>query len=400
MSGFEFLQVALLVFGGFPACILICWLLGDPGAGLGLWMVWVIVLMVKAKRGTLRLYTREDLNTWRNMRRVKKYGARFTYHGGAGAALNNAREEWNGDPDALKNMSLHELAEEWRTTKAVFALSPGELPGVNNWTATDVSALDNRPGSFRAAWSACAGSIRAARLPVLLGDRVEDLATFPHMIIAGTTGSGKSCFLHTVLCGLMSARSPQTLRMCLCDPKRTELSLYKGPHLMRPTATEDAEILESLAAVVELIDRRYKEIAAQGLQSAPEEWPRVVVVVEEAAALLGRNKKAFLPPLERIAELGRAAGVHLILTAQRPDKATLGRVMLNVPMRVCFRVFSPVDARTVFGQASNATGADLLTSAGDGIYYHSTKSPDFVRFHSPLITAGEIKALQDTIQPR
>jgi hypothetical protein len=268
-----------------------------------------------------------------------------------------------------------------------------------DYAPADVFALpDDGEGSYRAAITERFDEFFSAGRRVLFGDRVEDLAKCPHMLIAGTTGSGKSCFLHSVICGLLIAHTPRTLRLSLCDPKITELSRYNCPHLLHPVATSDDDIYERLTWICDLIRKRYDKMSVHGWQSMPKGWPRVVVVLEELPALLARNKRVFLPLVEHIAELGRAAGIHLIITAQRPDKTTLGRILQNVPMRVSFRLFSPTDSRTVFGQIKGS-GAELLKGAGNGVYYPSHRASDFIRFHAPLITAEDVATIQESIRP-
>lgn len=295
--------------------------------------------------------------------------------------------------DRVNKWAAEDRAER---LNACYAVGEGERLGEYRFTSADITALkDDTP--FRVAFEKHAAEIARAELPVMLGDRVEDLAKCPHMIIAGTTGSGKSCFLHNVICGLIAAKTPQQMRLVMCDPKRAELSLYTMPHLMFETAIHDDDIEMRLIDVKTLIEERFEEMSERRAKDMPQEWPRVVVVVEEVTNLIARDKATFLPLLEYIAELGRAAGVHLILTAQRPDKTTLpGRILNNIPMRVCFRVFSPVDARTVFGQNK---GADVtrLRQPGDGVYYASHKSNEFIYFKSPLIDPDDVDALQDTV---
>ena len=197
---------------------------------------------------------------------------------------------------------------------------------------------------------------------------IADLVDAPHMLVAGTTGSGKSVLLNTIICGLLVRRTPARLRLVMIDPKRVELSQYKGiPHMERPpikTAEEAVEVLEKLVAVME---RRYQAMERRGLKNVKGlelEFPRVVVVVDEFAALMLTAKKKIETPIVRLAQLGRAAGIHLVIATQSPRKDVLtGLIKANVPTRVALTTADQRESLVILDHG----GAEKLQGRGQGI---------------------------------
>ena len=197
---------------------------------------------------------------------------------------------------------------------------------------------------------------------------IVDLVDAPHVLVAGTTGSGKSVLLNTIVCGLLVKLTPVRLRLVMIDPKRVELSQYKGiPHMERPPikiASEAVEVLEKLVAVME---RRYQAMERRGLKNVKGlelEFPRIVVVVDEFADLMLTAKKKIETPIVRLAQLGRAAGIHLIIATQSPRKDVLtGLIKANVPTRIALTTADQRESLVILDHG----GAEKLRGRGQGI---------------------------------
>jgi energy-coupling factor transporter ATP-binding protein EcfA2 len=239
----------------------------------------------------------------------------------------------------------------------------------------------------------------AELLPVFLGGRVADLKKMRHVLIAGATGSGKSCFLHSLICGIMATKTPQEVQFLMVDPKQVELAFYNGsPFLARPVASEWRDVQGVLMEAADIMHKRNAELAATGKREAPDDWPRIIVVIEEFTQLLNYNKAATLSLVAPLAELGRSAGVHLILSAQRPDRQTFsGRLRANIDSLFCFRVVSPIDARIVFGHGN--TGAELLTEPGQAVYRLTAYGSQLQRLRAPFLSDEEIAQIAHSPTP-
>ncbi len=214
-------------------------------------------------------------------------------------------------------------------------------------------------------------------LPLVLGknitgdDRIIDLATQPHLLIAGSTGSGKSVALHAMIAGLLSSRSPDELRLVLIDPKRLEFAGYADiAHLLVPIVTEGTGACRVLRFLAKSMEQRYQQMAHAGVRNIQEfhrvnscaEMPYIVVVIDELADLMMVAGKELDIPLIRLAQMARAAGIHLIVATQRPSVDVLtGLVKVNFPARIAFKVASKTDARTILDQS----GAERLLGRGD-----------------------------------
>lgn len=227
--------------------------------------------------------------------------------------------------------------------------------------------------NFKDAWWTSA-YIDGPEYPAVLGvdstsyPLIVDLVDAPHMLVAGTTGSGKSVLLNTIICGLLVKRTPVRLRFVMIDPKRVELSQYKGvPHMERPpikTAEEAVEVLEKLVVVME---KRYSQMERRGLKNVKGlelEFPRIVVVVDEFADLMLTAKKKIETPIVRLAQLGRAAGIHLIIATQSPRKDVLtGLIKANVPTRIALTTADQRESLVILDHG----GAEKLQGRGQGI---------------------------------
>ncbi len=197
-----------------------------------------------------------------------------------------------------------------------------------------------------------------------------DLAAMPHLLIAGATGSGKSVCINSLVASLLMTRPPDELRMIMVDPKRVELTPFNGiPHLVTPVIVEPDEVYPALRGLINEMTRRYRAMEDLGVRNiagyndkSPEPMPFLVLVVDELADLMMTGGLEVEQQLVRLAQLGRAAGIHMVLATQRPSvKVVTGLLKANVPARVAFAVASQVDSRVILDSA----GAEALMGKGD-----------------------------------
>jgi S-DNA-T family DNA segregation ATPase FtsK/SpoIIIE len=243
------------------------------------------------------------------------------------------------------------------------------------------------------------------RLPLALGKDttgnpvVSDLTAMPHLLIAGSTGSGKSVGLNTMICSLLYKATPAEVRFLLIDPKRLELGMYEGiPHLLAPVVTDVKEASARLKWIVGKMDERYKMLqrrAARNIEGynrevAPEErLPYWIVVVDELADLMMVSAGEVQNSLVRLAQIARAVGIHLIVATQRPSvDVVTGLIKANFPTRIAFQVASKVDSRTVL----DANGAEQLLGRGDMIFVPPGAGRP-MRVHGCWVADNEVKAI-------
>lgn len=207
---------------------------------------------------------------------------------------------------------------------------------------------------------------------------VGDLATMPHLLIAGSTGSGKSVGMNALLMSLIYQNGPEDLKLIMIDPKRVELDLYNGiPHLLTPVITEPEKAAIALRWTVAEMTRRYKLLsgarqrnitdymAALGADDVAERLPKIVVVIDELADLMMTAKSEVEASICRIAQMARAVGIHLVIATQRPSVDVItGLIKANIPSRISFAVSSQIDSRTIL----DAVGAEDLLGRGDMLY--------------------------------
>ena len=215
-------------------------------------------------------------------------------------------------------------------------------------------------------------------LDIVLGHDIEgqplvaNLAKMPHLLVAGSTGSGKSVFINSALCSIVDRNKPEDVELVLIDPKQVELLPYKGvPHLAHPVATDADSARDALRFVVAEMDRRYRLLASVGVRNIGEyhaqggELSYIVVVIDELADLMMVAKKEVESSIVRITQLARAAGIHLIVATQRPSVDVItGLIKANMPSRIAFTVASTTDSRVVL----DGSGAEFLTGMGDGLF--------------------------------
>jgi S-DNA-T family DNA segregation ATPase FtsK/SpoIIIE len=248
------------------------------------------------------------------------------------------------------------------------------------------------------------------KLPLALGKDttgnpvVSDLAAMPHLLIAGSTGSGKSVGLNTMICSLLYKASPAEVRFLLIDPKRLELGIYEGiPHLLAPVVTDAKEAAMRLKWIVGKMDERYKLLQGKAVRNIegfnrevpPEERiPYWVVVVDELADLMMVSAGEVQNSLVRLAQIARAVGIHLIVATQRPSvDVVTGLIKANFPTRIAFQVASKVDSRTVLDQ----NGAEQLLGRGDMIFVPPGAGRP-MRVHGAWVADNEVKAICDFLR--
>lgn len=250
---------------------------------------------------------------------------------------------------------------------------------------------------------------RGGALPMALGEDVSgeatiaDLATMPHLLIAGATGAGKSVGINTILMSLLYTHSPKHLRLLLVDPKRVELTLFNDiPHLIAPVIVEAPKVVNALKWVVSEMDRRYKVFQERRVKNLsefnnefPDEtMPYLVVVIDELADLMQVSGKAVEGTIVRIAQLARATGIHLILATQRPSVDVItGLIKANFPSRIAFTVSSATDSRTIL----DSGGAEKLLGRGDMLFQPGNVAKP-IRVQGAFVENSEVKKLTDFLK--
>ncbi|QBO35514.1 DNA translocase FtsK [Periweissella cryptocerci] len=246
----------------------------------------------------------------------------------------------------------------------------------------------------------------------LTGDVVmADITKMPHLLIAGQTGSGKSVSINGIIAGLLMQNKPSELKMVMVDPKQVELSVYNDiPHLLTPVVSEPRKAARALQKVAKIMDDRYKLLATVGVRKIDEynkkieeynaehsegnpKMPHIVVIVDEMADLMIQVKSEVEQPIIRIAQLGRAAGIHMILATQRPTVDVItGLIKANVPSRIAFAVASGMDSRTILDK----NGAEKLLGHGDMLFEPSGKSSQ--RVQGAFLSDQDVVNLVDFIK--
>jgi S-DNA-T family DNA segregation ATPase FtsK/SpoIIIE len=243
------------------------------------------------------------------------------------------------------------------------------------------------------------------KLPLALGKDVTggavvtDLATMPHLLVAGATGTGKSVGLNAMICSILYKMTPAEVRFLMIDPKRLELSVYEGiPHLLAPVVTDAKEAAARLRWIVGKMDERYKSLQNKQVRNiegynkvveAAERLPYWVVVIDELADLMMVSAGEVQGALVRLAQIARAVGIHLIVATQRPSvDVVTGLIKANFPTRIAFQMASKVDSRTVL----DANGAEQLLGRGDMIFVPPGANKQ-MRVHGAWVSDDEVKAV-------
>ena len=278
---------------------------------------------------------------------------------------------------------------------------------------------------------------QASQLPLVLGKNIAgdpvitDLAPMPHLLVAGTTGSGKSVGLNAMILSLLYRLTPEQCRLIMIDPKMLELSMYDDiPHLLSPVVTDPAKAVRALKWAVETMEDRYRQMSSVGVRSLAgfndkvraarakghplgrrvqtgydpdtgqplyeeeqldyQPLPQIVVIVDELADLMMTAGKEVEFLIQRLAQKARAAGIHLIMATQRPSVDVItGVIKANLPTRISFHVTSKIDSRTILGEQ----GAEQLLGKGDMLYMPGGKG--IVRVHGPFVSDDEVRAVAD-----
>ena len=240
-------------------------------------------------------------------------------------------------------------------------------------------------------------------LPIAMGQDTGgapvalDLASLPHMLIAGATGSGKSVQINSIIASFLLTKTPEQLRLLMVDPKRVELTPFNGiPHLIQPVIVEAEEVTDALKGLNREMIRRYKQMEELGVRNievynerSGEKMPFLVLIVDELADLMMVAGFEVEQNLVRLAQLGRAAGIHLLLATQRPSvNVVTGLLKANVPARCAFAVSGQVDSRVILDSA----GAEKLMGKGDALILHK-ESPKAQRMQGALVYDEEVEEL-------
>ncbi|MCI7015254.1 MAG: DNA translocase FtsK 4TM domain-containing protein [Campylobacter sp.] len=235
---------------------------------------------------------------------------------------------------------------------------------------------------------------------------VTDLKKLPHLLIAGTTGSGKSVGINAMLLSLLYRNSPQTLRLIMIDPKMLEFSMYEGiPHLLTPVITEAKKAVNVLENLVCEMERRYKLMAASKTKNIESynakmkeqgeaSLPFIVVIIDELADLMMTSGKDVEFSIARLAQMARASGIHLIVATQRPSvDVVTGLIKANLPSRISYRVGQKIDSKVILDQL----GAESLLGRGD-MLFTPPSSPGLVRLHAPFASEAEIETIVEFLK--
>ena len=240
------------------------------------------------------------------------------------------------------------------------------------------------------------------KIPICIGKDISgnieviDLSKTPHLLVAGTTGSGKSVFINTLLASLLYKFSPKQLKLILIDPKMLELSVYNDiAHLLTPVVTEPKKAIIALKWVCKEMERRYSMMNEEGTRSlegynqkASEALPYIVVFIDEMADLMMTAGKEVEHYVQRLAQMARACGIHLVMATQRPSVDIItGSIKANFPSRVSFQVASKYDSRTVLGEI----GAEQLLGNGDMLM--TKNGSNLIRYQSAFISDNEVNKL-------
>ncbi len=245
------------------------------------------------------------------------------------------------------------------------------------------------------------------KLPIALGKNISgapiisDLASMPHLLIAGTTGSGKSVCINTIILSLLYRHTPEKCKFILIDPKMLELSTYEGiPHLLCPVITEAKKAASVLGWVVKEMESRYRLMTKEGVRNIDSynakhklPMPYIVVVVDEMSDLMLVAGKEIENYIQKLSQMARAAGIHIIMATQRPSVDVItGTIKANFPTRISFQVTSKIDSRTILGEQ----GAEQLLGKGDMLYMSSANK--ILRIHAPFVSDTEIEKINNFLR--
>ncbi len=336
----------------------------------------------------------------------------------------------------IKASRVIQLADDVARNMSALSARVATIPG-RTVMGIELPNAKRESVGFRELITSEAFADQQAQLPIILGKNISgepivaDLAPMPHLLIAGTTGSGKSVGLNCMILSLLYRMTPDDLRLIMIDPKMLELSTYDDiPHLLSPVVTEPAKAIRALKWAVEQMEDRYRMMASISVRNLAnfnekvraakakgkplgrkvqigydpdthqpiyeeeqldfQPLPQIVVVVDELADLMMTAGKEVEFLIQRLAQKARAAGIHLILATQRPSVDVItGVIKANLPTRISFFVTSKIDSRTILGEQ----GAEQLLGKGDMLYMAGGKG--LMRVHGPFVSDDEVRAVAD-----
>jgi DNA segregation ATPase FtsK/SpoIIIE, S-DNA-T family len=295
-----------------------------------------------------------------------------------------------------------DLARNTSSTSARVSVIPGK-----NTVGIEIPNETRESVSLREIISYEKFQNKDVKLPIALGKSISgmpivgDLASMPHLLIAGTTGSGKSVCINTIIVSLLYKLNPDLCKFILIDPKMLELSTYEGiPHLLTPVITDAKKATSALAWTVKEMNSRYKLMSKVGVRNIDGynskhklKMPYIVVVVDEMSDLMLVAGKEIENYIQKLSQMARAAGIHIIMATQRPSVDVItGTIKANFPTRVSFQVSSKIDSRTILGEQ----GAEQLLGKGDMLFMSSANR--IVRIHGPFVSENEIEKIVNSIR--
>jgi DNA segregation ATPase FtsK/SpoIIIE, S-DNA-T family len=295
-----------------------------------------------------------------------------------------------------------DLARNTSSTSARVSVIPGK-----NTVGIEIPNETRESVSLREIISFEKFQNKEIKLPIALGKSISgmpivgDLTSMPHLLIAGTTGSGKSVCINTIIVSLLYKLNPDLCKFILIDPKMLELSTYEGiPHLLTPVITDAKKATSALAWTVKEMNSRYKLMSKVGVRNIDGynakhklKMPYIVVVVDEMSDLMLVAGKEIENYIQKLSQMARAAGIHIIMATQRPSVDVItGTIKANFPTRVSFQVSSKIDSRTILGEQ----GAEQLLGKGDMLFMSSANR--IVRIHGPFVSENEIEKIVNSIR--
>ena len=295
-----------------------------------------------------------------------------------------------------------DLARNTSSTSARVSVIPGK-----NTVGIEIPNETRESVSLREIISYEKFQKKDVKLPIALGKSISgmpitsDLSSMPHLLIAGTTVSGKSVCINTIILSLIYKHTPENCKFILIDPKMLELSTYEGiPHLLTPVITDAKKATSALAWTVKEMNSRYKLMSKVGVRNIDGynakhklKMPYIVVVVDEMSDLMLVAGKEIENYIQKLSQMARAAGIHIIMATQRPSVDVItGTIKANFPTRVSFQVSSKIDSRTILGEQ----GAEQLLGKGDMLFMSSANR--IVRIHGPFVSENEIEKIVNSIR--
>ena len=305
----------------------------------------------------------------------------------------------------IKTSKIINLSDDIARSTSSIATRVATVPGKNT-IGIEIPNKNIEPVYLKEILSSKEFSNKNIRLPITLGKSISgfpivgDLVSMPHLLIAGTTGSGKSVCINTLILSLLYRHKPEFCKLILIDPKMLELSIYQGiPHLLSPVITEPKKATAALKWVVGEMEGRYRRMTEEGVRNIsgynekmgedPKKIiPYIVVIVDEMADLMMIAGKEIENYIQRLAQMARAAGIHIVMATQRPSVDVItGTIKANFPTRISFQVTSKIDSRTILGEQ----GAELLLGKGDMLFMSSASR--VIRIHGPFVSDEEIEKI-------